>query len=382
MRKLFHLLLVITFFTTIIYSQGKNHSQSNLTCKTCHACEVPTKDDPCLIACPRLSMIKEYPSPEVRPDVIVIDELEDRYTPVIFSHKLHAQMSEMKGGCLGCHHYNTLGPILSCNECHSEERKREDVRVPDLKAAYHQQCLDCHRQWSHQTECVSCHQEKSEGKSLDIPEVTSELLMKSHPVVEEPTKIVYDTQYEKGKIVTFFHNDHAKLFGLECVSCHKNENCISCHDLEKISNGENGNYDSPIKIQLTEDERHNRCFACHENNKCSYCHKNKEMKPFDHGLRTGWALQKSHQNISCIKCHGSKTNFTGIDNKCNNCHFDWNIETFDHQITGLILDEDHAENDCADCHIDRDFSVNPTCDDCHDDKNYPEEIPGKLIDIN
>lgn len=381
MRKLFHLLLVITFFTTIIYSQGKNHSQSNLTCKTCHACEVPTKDDPCLIACPRLSMIKEYPSPEVGPDVIVIDELEDRYTPVIFSHKLHAQMSEMTGGCLGCHHYNTLGPILSCNVCHSKERKREDVRTPDLKAAYHQQCLDCHRQWSHQTECVSCHQEKSKGKSLDITEITSELLMKSHPVVEKPTKIVYDTEYEKGKLVTFFHNDHTKLFGLECVSCHKNENCISCHDLEKISNGENGNYDSPIKIQLTEDERHNRCFGCHENNKCSFCHKNKEMKPFDHGLRTGWVLQQFHQNISCINCHGSKTNFTGIDNKCNNCHFDWNIETFDHQITGLILDEDHAENDCADCHIDRDFSVNPTCDDCHDDKNYPEEIPGKLIDI-
>ena len=76
MRKLIHLLLVITFFTVINYSQEKSHSQLNITCKTCHACEVPTKDDPCLITCPRYSMIKEYPSPEVGPDVIVISEIE------------------------------------------------------------------------------------------------------------------------------------------------------------------------------------------------------------------------------------------------------------------------------------------------------------------
>ncbi len=141
MRKLFHLLLLVIFLTSIIYSQVKDHSQLDINCKTCHACEVPRKDDPCLIACPRFSIIKEYPSPEIGPDVIVINKLENKYTPVIFSHKLHAQMSEMTGGCLGCHHYNTLGPILSCNKCHSEDRKREDIRVPDLKGAYHQKCL-------------------------------------------------------------------------------------------------------------------------------------------------------------------------------------------------------------------------------------------------
>ncbi|MGB5893185.1 MAG: cytochrome c3 family protein [Ignavibacteriaceae bacterium] len=378
MRKFFHLLLVITFFTTIIFSQEKSHSQLNITCKTCHACEVPTKDDPCLIACPRLSMIKEYPSPEVGPDVIVINELEDRYTPVIFSHKLHAQMSEMTGGCLGCHHYNTLGSILSCNECHSKERKREDVRVPDLKGAYHQQCLDCHRQWSRQTECNSCHQLKSEGESLELTKVTSELMMKSHPPVKEPTKIVYQTNYEKGKLVTFFHMDHSIQFELECISCHEDENCMRCHDVEKTSNGKNGLYDFPIKINLPEDERHNRCFSCHENDECSFCHQNNEMKPFNHKVRTGWALTKYHQDVSCRKCHQDRTNYSSIDKECNNCHFDWNSETFNHKITGLILDEDHIENDCQDCHIDKNFSANPTCDNCHEDITYPEVIPGKL----
>ncbi len=380
MRKLFHLLLLVIFLTSIIYSQVKDHSQLDINCKTCHACEVPRKDDPCLIACPRFSIIKEYPSPEIGPDVIVINKLENKYTPVIFSHKLHAQMSEMTGGCLGCHHYNTLGPILSCNKCHSEDRKREDIRVPDLKGAYHQKCLSCHRQWSHRTECVSCHLEKTEGEILDLTEVTSELMMKSHPPVKEPTKIVYQTNYEKGKLVTFFHNDHALQFELECVSCHKNENCIRCHDVEKTNIGNNGLYDFPVKISLPEDERHNRCFSCHENDKCSFCHKNKEMNPFNHKVRTGWALTNYHQDLSCRKCHQSKTNYSNIDKECSNCHFDWNSENFDHKVTGLILDEDHIENDCEDCHIEKNFEINPACKNCHDDKNYPEYKPGKFIE--
>ncbi len=380
MRKLFHLLLLIMFLTSIIYSQINNHSRLDINCKTCHACEVPTKDDPCLIACPRFSMIKEYPSPEMGPDVIVIDKLEDEYTPVIFTHKLHAQMSEMTGGCLACHHYNTLGPILSCNECHSEERIREDVRVPDLKGAYHQKCLSCHRQWSHQTECISCHKKMSEGESLDLTKVTSELMMKSHPPVKEPTKIVYQTKCDKGSLVTFFHDDHSKRFELECVSCHKNENCIRCHDVEKISKKQNGLYDFPIKVNAPKGEKHNRCFSCHEKDKCSLCHKNKEMKPFNHKVRTGWELTKYHQDLSCRKCHQSRTNYSDIDKECNSCHFDWNSETFDHKVADLILDENHIENDCEDCHIGRNFNTKPMCNNCHDDKNYPKDLPGKPIE--
>ena len=57
----------------------------------------------------------------------------------------------MGGGCENCHHYNTSGPILKCSSCHESSRKREDVSIPDLKGAYHRQCMDCHREWSHDT---------------------------------------------------------------------------------------------------------------------------------------------------------------------------------------------------------------------------------------
>ena len=378
MKNLSHLLLFLTLIISVNYPQTQDHTRLDINCKTCHACEVPTKDDPCLLACPRFSMTREYPSPEEITNVIIMDKLVDKYTPVVFSHKLHAQMSEMTGGCLGCHHYNTLGPILSCNACHLEQRQRDNVRVPDLKAAYHQKCLSCHRQWSRQTECKSCHIKKDESENFSLTKVEYELEKKSHPPVKVPGKIVYKTEYEKGNLVTFYHNDHAKTFNLDCVNCHINENCIRCHDTEKTGDGNNGFYDQPIKISLPKEEQHNKCFNCHENNKCSFCHNNKEKNSFNHKDRTGWELGKYHQDLSCLKCHRSKTDYSGIKQSCNSCHFDWNIESFEHKITGLILDDIHIEIDCEDCHVGRDFSIKPVCENCHDDKSFPQDLPGRL----
>ena len=85
-----------------------------------------------------------------------------------------------------------------------------------------------------------------------------------------------------------------------------------------------------------------------------------------------------HQKLSCRKCHQNREDYSDIKKDCNNCHFDWNAESFNHNITGLILDEDHIENACEDCHVGRNFSIIPTCNDCHDDKAYPKDKPGKL----
>ncbi len=61
---------------------------------------------------------------------------------------------------------------------------------------------------------------------------------------------------------------------------------------------------------------------------------------------------------------------------CADCHIHWEVGTFDHSITGLILSEEHLEEDCEWCHINSDFSEEPTCDECHDDISYPEDLPG------
>lgn len=382
MKTISHLLFSLNVLVSVSVSQTDDHTKLDINCKTCHACEVPTKDDPCLFACPRFSMTKEYPSFEEITNVIVMDYLNGDYSPVVFPHKLHAQMSEMTGGCLGCHHYNTLGPILSCGSCHSTQRQRDDVRVPDLKAAYHQKCLGCHRQWSRQTECISCHQIKNTSGNVTLAEVESELKMKSHPPVKIPEKIIYQTDYKKGSVVTFYHNDHSALFNLDCVSCHKNENCIRCHDVEKTVDGKNGFYDKPIEVNLPEEEQHKRCSGCHKKDKCTNCHSDKEKKSFDHKLRSGWTLNRYHEDLSCLKCHRSKTDYSGLESNCNSCHFDWKTGTFNHKITGLILNDTHIEVECEDCHSGKDFSIKPGCDNCHDEKSYPIDLPGKMVKNN
>lgn len=378
MKRILALFLGFLFVVNISAQQspGKDHSKLNISCKTCHSCDVPTKNDPCLVVCPREKIVTVYQKPEQTPELITINQLSDRYGPVYFSHKIHAQMSNMGGGCEGCHHHNTSGPILKCNSCHESSRKRDDVSIPDLKGAYHRQCMDCHREWSHDTGCNSCHTLKKnlkDGKKLDLQNKYSG---KNHPVILEPTKLVYETNSEKGKFVTFFHNDHTQRFGLSCTSCHKQESCTKCHDLNNKQN------DKPKKVTSKKsfEEQHSNCISCHSKSEnCNNCHLNKVGEQFDHAKKSGWPLNKFHINITCAKCHGSALPYKKINNKCESCHNSWNNENFKHSVTGLQLDELHSDFGCEDCHLENNFGTKPSCISCHDDYVYPKEKPGKIV---
>lgn len=361
----------ILLFSTLCFAQ--NHTKitgQKINCKTCHICDVPTEQDPCLVECPRTEMITVHQSPAQGPRIVKIDKLADKYLPVNFSHRTHAQMSEMSGGCANCHHYNTSAPIMACSDCHSIERKREDISKPDLQAAYHRQCIDCHKEWSRSTDCNSCHLKK--GSAL-----ADNRNVKDHPEVKEPVKLVYETNHNKGKIVTFFHNEHTKLFGAECVSCHKNDSCTRCHD---VSNVQTISSDIPEKITKSGSQHHQPCFTCHANDECSKCHLEKPMGPFNHKASTGWALNRFHEKLECSKCHSSGR-FTELDNNCISCHKDFTAGSFRHEKTGLKLDEIHSEFDCSDCHIENNFVNKPACSGCHDDKSYPKDKPGSLIKL-
>lgn len=377
--KKFLALLLISILTIGINAQqspGKNHSKMNISCKTCHVCDVPTKDDPCLILCPREKIATVYQKPEQTPELIVINELKDRYGPVYFSHKIHAQMSVMSGGCENCHHFNTSGPILKCNSCHEASRKRDDVRLPDLKGAYHRQCMDCHREWSHETGCNTCHELQKNIKDEKKEAAQKKLTGKVHPVVMEPTHITYQTKSDKGKLVTFFHDDHTKQFGLACASCHKQESCTKCHDVNKKTDAK----PKTVSTKKTFEDQHRNCISCHSKNEsCSQCHSEKALEPFNHGKRTGWVLSKYHIKLSCSKCHGAKLPYKKIDNKCSSCHQDWNAETFKHAVTGLLLDETHREVSCEECHAGNNYAVKPICSNCHEDYAYPKNKPGKVV---
>ncbi len=376
--------LGLIFLTSINYCQNnslKDHSSLKIDCITCHNCEVPTKQDPCLKLCPRDKMIEVNQSPDKGPEVVVLNKLENKYVPVVFSHKLHAQMSTMSGGCKGCHHYNTLGPILPCNNCHEANRKAS-IDKPDLEAALHRQCMSCHRQWSHSIDCESCHAKKKQEMKVAWQSQVGLLEGKNHPQVETPGKIVFTTNYNKGKLVTFYHNEHINIFKIDCVNCHKNENCIKCHDVQKTSKRQIMALNIPISANNKLDIKHKICISCHQKDDCSKCHSNQPKAPFNHFVTAGWKLNKFHIKLVCTKCHGTSGEFKKLSTGCISCHDDFKPGKFDHKITDVVLDEIHKEASCEDCHIDKNFASAPTCTNCHDDKTFPKNVPGNYLKNN
>lgn len=369
-------ILVISLFAGAIAQQspGEDHSKLKINCKTCHTCDVPTKGDPCLVKCPRDKITTVYQSYDKTPEMITLDKLSNKYGPVYFSHRIHAQMSVMSGGCENCHHHNTSGPILECSTCHESSRKREDISVPDLVGALHRQCMDCHREWSHETGCTSCHSLKKDIKNSKAESLQKKYSGKDHPVVLEPGKVVYKTATDKGKLVTFFHSDHTKKFGLGCNSCHKQESCSRCHDVNRTNNTN----PKSVITKASFEEQHKNCISCHKDDNCVNCHSNIEQGPFDHQKSTNWALNRFHINLPCSKCHGDKIPYKKLDNNCVSCHNDWSNETFKHAVTGLELNETHMALGCEDCHIDKNFAVKPSCDNCHENYSFPKQKPGKL----
>jgi Class III cytochrome C family len=373
MKKIIYLIL-FGFLASASFAQNKIsklHSKANLDCSICHACDTPTKTNPCLASCPRENNKTSTHKLSDAPSIFIINNLhgeKDIYGAVNFTHKSHAEMSEMSGGCETCHHYNPPGDIVKCSTCHEADRKKVDVNMPDLKSAYHRQCMDCHSEWEAESKCESCHTLNHDYKSS----VAATEIVKVHKSVERPTAMVYETgECKRGKVATFHHNDHINLFGLQCIDCHQDESCQSCHnqklEFKKVIDGSN----------------HNRCATCHETekkNNCVKCHSNKETKPFNHFVNTGFDINKYHSKISCSSCHKVSGKYSGLRANCQNCH-DWDQDNFNHSITGLQLSDDHTDAECSDCHEDNNYSK-PTCTNCHEEDEgfiVPQKLPGERV---
>lgn len=373
MKKLLNTLLTAIIISLLALSgYAQDHSKMNFDCSLCHACDTPTKSDPCLIACPREKMMTVHRSPEESPAVIIMNKLkpvEDLYESVKFSHRAHAEMAEMSGGCATCHHYNPPGNIVPCSNCHDPNRLRSDISKPDLKAAYHRLCIDCHREWSNEVACESCHELHESGKSAFAKKEYKE--ERVHPPLTVPTKLIYQTKEKDNTVVTFFHNEHNTLYGFECIDCHKEESCSKCH----------GKTATPKTDKAEFTIKHKKCASCHDTESdCENCHKGNEMKPFNHKERTGFELKFYHAKLSCIKCHPTKDSYTNRSSKCTACHDEWSPENFDHSVVGIKLSENHVEWTCEVCHIDRNFLAKPDCSTCHDDISYPDYIPGEEVE--
>lgn len=304
-------------------SQSPNATARPVNCAECHTSSTPTKKDPSLAPCPRSAS-------QQGPEVVLLDQLSSQYVPVIFAHRLHAQMTEISGGCVLCHHFNSAHRILACRECHSVSNP-ESLAKPGLKGAYHRQCLNCHREWSHETECAVCHAKKTADSARVILPDPTDIMGILHPNAKEPVIKIYQTTYEHGTLVTFRHEEHVKRYGFKCVSCHREENCSRCHGTENAAT----------------------------NTK---------------------ALKEHH--APCAICHQTGERKTDV---CGGCHADKETPLFAHDQTGLALDDTHKDAACLDCHTATGLSKYrdpPTCSGCHEEKekiSYPARLPGKKV---
>ena len=274
--------------------------------------------------------------------------------------------------CATCHHYSPPGHIPACRECHGTEANPGNLRQPTLNGAYHRQCLSCHREWSHDTKCVVCHL-PTEDKLQTAAADSTDIMGIPHPVITVPEKKIYYTPFDEGEIVTFYHSQHVEMYGLLCVNCHRQENCGSCHDLNKpvISVGPG---------DKSMEEVHAVCSDCHADDDCGKCHDTREKPPFSHTL-TGWGLGRFHERLECRACHPTGKPIARLESRCVNCHAGWNQDNFQHAVTGLQLDETHSEAECADCHIELMYEQPPVCSECHDDDwTIPDVLPGTLVD--
>lgn len=117
------------------------------------------------------------------PDIVKIDVLADEYQPSELPHRkiVLSMMQKMQDNslatafhatpvtmCQGCHHNSPLSKTPpSCQSCHDKSFQEGRLGRPGLQAAYHIQCMSCHKEMGLEkpvaTDCYSCHKKKDNG---------------------------------------------------------------------------------------------------------------------------------------------------------------------------------------------------------------------------
>ncbi|MGD8887489.1 MAG: cytochrome c3 family protein [Desulfobacterales bacterium] len=167
----------------------KKRQQDQSACLNCHMVPVPqlgdmkTPDERKLYAAKTLeyreAITGTYADEEI-PETVVIKELMNDYEPVKLPHrkivktlvnrikdnKLANYFHYDKGTvCQGCHHHSPASKKPpKCVSCHGRPFNAKDPFKPGLMAAYHRQCMECHREMGIKkpvsTDCTACHQKK------------------------------------------------------------------------------------------------------------------------------------------------------------------------------------------------------------------------------
>jgi hypothetical protein len=246
-------------------------------------------------------------------------------------------MAEMSRGCTACHHKTPAATTLpatsiakrpknqadaekvpACKSCHAISLEAADILMPNLKGAYHRQCLNCHREWAHANDCVICHRPRNQTATT-IPATVDDIVGRMHPPIAAPVTKTYTARFTPvaGVNVLFRHKEHTQTFDLKCANCHFRDTCGDCHGAKGEVLGA-----KPLRPGKTWSDSHSPCVNCHANDRCGHCHFSEAQTApaaFTHAA-TGQMLDKDHAAIICGKCHLDIKRHDGITCDGAGCH--------------------------------------------------------------
>jgi hypothetical protein len=164
----------------------RKRQQDQQSCQNCHMSEnspealKPDNNMLAAIALESREGIATYDNEDI-PEEVKIGALMNKYEVVKLPHrkivntlfnnikdnKLARYFHREKGTlCQGCHHNSPAAKKPpKCASCHGKPFNEKDPFKPGLMAAYHRQCMECHKAMDIKkpvsTKCTACHREKS-----------------------------------------------------------------------------------------------------------------------------------------------------------------------------------------------------------------------------
>ena len=168
----------------------RKRQQGTSSCMNCHmvpkseiTAEMPVADKKMLAAMTlenRKAVTATYGAEEI-PETVAIKALANKYEPVKLPHRkiVNALFNNIKNNklanyfhhekgtvCQGCHHNSpATNKPPNCASCHGKPFNEKDPFKPGLMAAYHRQCMECHKAMDIKkpvsTNCTACHPKKT-----------------------------------------------------------------------------------------------------------------------------------------------------------------------------------------------------------------------------
>jgi len=305
------------------------------------------------------------------------EPFNDLYQPVRFMHMKHA---EVVGDCLACHHYRPAAEQASettrCSACHQQAFDPVTPQRLGLKAALHQQCMDCHKSRAKgPLDCIDCHAKnvpdhKDLVKLPDNPDpiaVTRECLRCHNDQAEDmltsahwrwrgpsPHTVGREGEVESGKATNTINNFCIPLPSNwpRCTSCHAGYgwkdatfdfsdktrmDCLVCHDTTltyaKVPTDAGLPYPQLDLKAIAEN------VGKPSRKTCGDCH-----------FQGGGGDAVKHGDMNSVLYYPSRScdvHMGGMDFQCQDCH-----KTRNHKIPGRSLSLPVAEGSrsCEDCH--------------------------------